>query len=94
MHQQARFEMTWSNADSALANAEGWDIFEACDGLRLERDDEAMTFAGDGDAWLHVMRKANEEQSDLHVRAMEHLKAESPTEYARIINHWERHLTA
>lgn len=73
----------WTNRDSDAACAEGWDIFEAGDGMQLQRDDDGAVFADDFDAWVHVWEQAQQD-SPLHVRALAYLAEASPEEYESI----------
>jgi hypothetical protein len=78
-------EIREMNSDrvNAQADAEGWGLYEAGDGLELQRDDAAGIFEDDCAAWRHVAGKASE-GSELHRRALEILEEVNPAELARI----------
>lgn len=74
--------------DNRQAASEGWAIWECFgDGapFKLCRDDEAEVFADDGDAWAHVLTKA-EEGSEYHMSALAFLREHSPEEFQAIMN--------
>lgn len=70
----------WNEKDEKKAVEEGWNVFAADDGTRIERIDELGIFQDDGAAWAFVVRKAKT-GSELHIKA---LKAVSRTERERI----------
>lgn len=85
----------WTHDDAAKAQAEGWDIFEASgsiqnkDGDRpfqLQSIDEMDVLADDMEAWLLVRGRAMA-GNGLHQRALAFLNAQSPGEYADLINY-------
>lgn len=87
--------MTWNpTTDSDLAQAEGWDIFEASGSIanvngdrefQLQRIDETQVFPGDEEAWHHVYTQAHA-GSALHRRALIFLRERSPAEFEAIIH--------
>ncbi len=84
----------WTADDMAAAQAEGWDIFQSDDCLRLERLDDPGSipelgfddpkFESDYAAWAHVLA-GGRDGNPLHTKALAHLREHSPDEYAEII---------
>ena len=75
----------WTQADSKLADFEGWNVFHvsgASDGRQwgIEKVDEKAVFATNEEAWRFVMRKANE-GGLLHLKALMFLLINEPNEY-------------
>ena len=60
----------WTQEDSMLATAEGWDVFEVdmSGRAQIQRDDEAMRFACDDDAIAYVVSRMNRGGA-LHTKA-------------------------
>ncbi len=85
----------WTAVDDAQSGAEGW-YLSTCYGcaeggargaaLRIEKRDEVDTFAGDEDAWTHVLRRAAE-GARMHRRALLAIRTDNPTEYALLLDH-------
>lgn len=82
----------WPAADQDAAISEGWDVFECRDTehepFELERidfpeDGSEAPFAGDPEAWEHVVTRAVA-GSDLHNRALLFLAYASPGEIVHI----------
>ena len=77
----------WTNEDSTLASAEGWDVFDsegsANGPWQIQKRDETSTFNQDTDAWRYVWQRA-ERGSLLHQRALEYIKEHNPPEYDAI----------
>lgn len=72
--------------DNTYARKEGWFISQTSgvnEPYRLERDDEAGKFIGDGAAWHHVVSLAKA-GSAYHQAALAWLKEHSPNEYETI----------
>lgn len=86
----------WTKTDTAAAQAEGWDIFQSDECLRLERLDDPGSipelgftrpkFADDYGAWRHVVA-GTAADNPLHVKALAYLRENSPGEYAEIVEH-------
>ena len=73
------------------ALAEGWCIFETIGTMdegtvRLEKVDEAERFNSDAEVWTHVIKSAAMGRR-LHIGALEIIRAENPTEWARLTQH-------
>lgn len=87
----------WTESDSALAQREGWDLFEcypprpAGNNLALEKLDEAEMFESDYEAWDHVVSRADE-SSVLHTKALLYLRRNEPIEYERIMARFQSRL--
>lgn len=74
----------WTDADSLQAMLEGWDIFAVGHNYyELQQDDERDLFGSDAAAWKYVCEQAAA-GGDLHQRALEFLKENSPHEYDAI----------
>lgn len=82
--------MTWTHGDNILAMREGWAIFDASGEDQLQRIDEGAAFASDEGAWLHVWWRAAQ-ASELHSRALNHLRIHSPIEFDRIFDYCAVH---
>ena len=65
----ADFRPRWTHDDDIAAAMEGWGVFDAGDGLEIERDDEAEMFDRDADAIAFVESHAKTGR-DLHIRAL------------------------
>lgn len=79
--------MRWSEACSEEASKEGWNIFNVwLDNPRIERDDEAGIFAGDQEAWEHIIRKSND-GSALHRSAILFIRENNPEEFFFMLSH-------
>jgi hypothetical protein len=76
----------WTHQDSAKARAEGWDLWQTDDGLRIEKFDESETFDDDAKAWKHVWAKA-QKGSTLHSKVLGIILAKNQEEYNKIKQH-------
>lgn len=95
---QTNTEATWSDADAAAANAEGWDIFDSYGSdsgpWQIQRFDDPTAigwpadlpypFEEDTDVWEHVWHLAHQGGHPVHERALAYLKAHNPMEYEAI----------
>jgi hypothetical protein len=84
---QERRSPEFTDAEHKSARKEGWGLFDAEQmgiPLQIQRQDDLGVFETDDDAVKFVKSKA-EEGSELHKKALEILKAQSPEEYERIM---------
>ena len=74
-----RASASWRDKDSAAADADGWNIFNAGElDARLERDNDASIFPGDGIVWLLA-------GVPLAFRALAHLLHWNACEFQQVI---------
>lgn len=84
----------FTDAESALFQAEGWEIFEASGSVQndngdrpfqLQRLDEEAILPDDVTAWAIVLRRAHG-GSEPHQKALNFLREHSPAEFEAIIH--------
>lgn len=71
--------MAWTREDHIAANAEGWDLFDTDEGVRLQRIDEPELWAEDNDVVIarvwddddDAMAFVTNNPSDLHTKALD-----------------------
>jgi hypothetical protein len=80
----------WTDADDKRAVSEGWSLFNLPDQRRpdrkpdIERIDDMDTFQTDMEAWVHIWKRANVEDSPFHLKVIRILKAMNPEEFQMI----------
>ena len=81
-----RASAAWRDRDSAAADTDGWNIFNAGEpDAQLERDDAASIFLEDGSVWLQVRSRALA-GVPLAIRALAHLLHWNAGELQRVIS--------